>query len=84
MRREERQTGNLLRWFAVSLLVFAPLVFLAHLFFLAGSEVILDVESLANLLWGLALDHVGDSFAGHIEKAFDVQVVSSLIRKHRE
>jgi hypothetical protein len=63
---------------AVPLLVFAPLVFLAHLLFLAGSEVVLDVESLADLLGGLALDHVGDSLAGHIKKAFNVQVVSSL------
>jgi hypothetical protein len=63
---------------AVPLLVFAPLVLLAHLLFLAGGEVVLDVESLADLLGGLALDHVGDSLAGHIEKAFNVQVVSSL------
>jgi hypothetical protein len=63
---------------AVPLLVFAPLVLLAHLLFLAGGEVVLDVESLADLLGGLALDHVGDSLAGHIEKAFNIQVVSSL------
>jgi len=60
------------------LLVFAPLVLLAHLLLLAGSEVVLDVECLANLLGGLALDHVGNSLAGHVQKALNVQVVSSL------
>lgn len=81
----ENERGETDRYFtllvAASLLVFAPLVFLAHLLFLAGSEVVFDVESLADLLGGLALDHVGDSLACHIEKAFDVQVVSSLTKQ---
>jgi len=38
----------------------------------------LDVESLADLLWRLALDHVGDGLASHIEKRLDVEIIRSL------
>ena len=39
-----------------------------NLFFLLGSEVVLDVEGLPDLLWGLALDHVGHGLAGDIQQ----------------
>ncbi len=55
----------------------APLVLLAHLLFLLGSEVILDVEGLANLLRSLALDHVGNGLASDVKQGLDVEVVGS-------
>lgn len=57
------------------LTVLGPLVLAADLVFLLGREVILDVECLANLLWRLALDHVGDGLAADVEKSLDVHVV---------
>jgi hypothetical protein len=56
-----------------------PLVLAADLVLFFGSEVILNVECLANLLWALALDHVGDSLAPDIEKSLDIEVVGSLM-----
>ena len=56
----------------------SPLVFTADLILLLGSKVILDVEGLADLLWGLSLDHVGDSFAANVKQSFDVEIVGSL------
>lgn len=57
------------------LAVLGPLVLAADLIFLLGSEVVLDVERLADLLGGLALDHVGNGFAANIEERLDVHVV---------
>ena len=58
-------------------LLLAPLILLPHLLFLCRGEVILDVEGLPNLLGSLALDHVGNSLAGHIQQTLDVQVIGS-------
>jgi len=41
-----------------------PLIFSSDFLFLLGSEVILDVKRLANLLRGFAFNHVGHSLAG--------------------
>lgn len=60
--------------------LFGPLVLAANLILLLGREVVLDVESFADLFGGLALDHVGDSLAADIEKGLDVKVVGSLCR----
>lgn len=60
------------------LAVLSPLVLAADLVLLLRREVILDVEGLADLLWRLALDHVGDGLAADIEKSLDVEVVGSL------
>ena len=49
----------------------------SNLFLLCRGEVILDVEGLPNLLGSLALDHVGNSFAGQIQQTLDVQVIGS-------
>ena len=57
------------------LLLLAPLVLLADLLLLRRREVVLDVERLADLLGGLALDHVGHGLASDVEEALDVQVV---------
>jgi hypothetical protein len=59
------------------LAVLGPLVLAANLLFLLGGEVVLDVEGLADLLGGLALDHVGDGLAADVEKGLDVHVVGS-------
>ena len=54
------------------LLLLAPLVLLADLLLLRRREVVLDVERLADLLGGLALDHVGHGLASDVEEALDV------------
>lgn len=60
------------------LAVLGPLVFAADLVLLFWCEVVLDVEGLADLLWGLALDHVGNGLTTDIEKRLDVEVVCGL------
>ena len=66
--RSDRESGDVL-------LFLAPLVLLPDLLLLGGREVVLDVERLADLLGGLALDHVGHGLASDVEEALDVQVV---------
>ena len=61
--------------------ILAPGVLLANLLLLLWSEVILDVESAANLFWRFSLDHVGDSLAGDIEKSLDIEIVSGLEKR---
>lgn len=63
----EKRRGNCL--------LLGPLVLATDLLFLLGSEVVLDVECLTDLLGRLALDHVGDSLAADIEEGLDVHVV---------
>ena len=41
---------------------------LFHLFLLAGSEIVLNVEGFPDFLGGLPLDHVGNSLAGNIQQ----------------
>ena len=60
------------------LAVLGPLVLAADLLLLLGGEVILDVERLADLVGGLALDHVGDGLAADVEQGLDVEVVGGL------
>lgn len=59
-------------------LLLSPLVLAADLVLLLGSEIILDVEGLADLLRGLALDHVSDGLAADVKEGLDIQVVGSL------
>lgn len=61
------------------LAVLRPFVLSSNLLLLLGSEVIRNVESLSDLLGGLALDHVGNSLATNIKKGLDVEVVRSLM-----
>lgn len=61
-----------------SLAILGPLVLTTNLVLLLGSEVVLDVERLADLIGRLALDHVGNSLAADIEERLDVEVVGSL------
>ena len=55
-----------------------PLVLAPHLLLFLGGEVVFDVESLTDLLGGLALDHVRHGHAGEVEQGLDVEVVGSL------
>ena len=60
------------------LAVLSPLVLATDLVLLLRSEVVLDVEGLADLLGGLAFDHVCDRLAADVEKGLDVEVVGGL------
>ena len=55
--------------------VFTPLVLLADLSLFFGGEVVDNVESLANLLRGLARDHGRDSSARQVKQRLDVHEV---------
>jgi hypothetical protein len=59
----------------ITLTIFGPLVLSADLFLLLRSEIVGDVEGFTDLLWRLALDHVGHGFAANIKKWLDVEVV---------
>ena len=61
------------------LAILSPLVLTADLLLLLGSEVVGDVEGLADLLGRLALDHVGNGLASNIKKGLDVKIVRSLV-----
>lgn len=62
----------------IYLTVLSPLVLAADLLLLLGGEVVGNVEGLADLLWRLALDHVGDGLASNVEEGFDIEIVGSL------
>ena len=59
-------------------LLLGPLVLTTDLIFFFRGEVILDVESLPNLLRRLAFDHIGYSLAPNVEEGLDVEVVGGL------
>lgn len=58
--------------------VLSPLVLSADLLLLFGGKVVCDVERLANLLGGLALNHVGNSLAADIKQGLDIKIVRGL------
>jgi hypothetical protein len=60
-------------------LLFSPLVLTTNLVLFLLGEVVLNVKGLADLLWRLALDHVGDGLTADVEKSLNVKVVGSLI-----
>jgi hypothetical protein len=60
------------------LAVLSPFVLAADLLLLLRGEVVLDVERLADLVGGLALDHVGDGLAADVKEGLDVEVVGGL------
>jgi hypothetical protein len=51
----------------IGLSVLGPLVLTADLLLLLRSEVVRNIESLADLVGGLALDHVGDCLATDVQ-----------------
>ena len=65
-------------------LLLSPFVLATDLILLLRSEIVLNVESLADLLWRLALDHIGDSLAPNVEKSLDIKIVGSKddFKKH--
>ena len=50
----------------------SPFVLTSDLLLLLLREIILDVESLSNLLRRLSLDHIGHGLASDIQKSFDI------------
>jgi hypothetical protein len=60
------------------LAVLGPLILAADLLLLLGREIVLDVECLADLVGGLALDHVGYGLAANVQERLDVEVVGGL------
>ena len=60
------------------LTILCPLILAADLLLFLGGEVIGDVESLSDLLGGLALDHVGNGLASNIKEGLDIKVVGCL------
>ena len=61
-------------------LLLSPLVFTTDLILLLRGKVVLNIECLTNLFWGLALDHIRNSLASDIQQSLDVKVVGSLSR----
>ncbi len=56
-----------------------PLILPSYFLFLLWCEVILDVEGFANLLRGLALDHISHGLACQIQQVLNVQVICCLL-----
>lgn len=52
-----------------------------YTYLLLGSEIVDDVEELADLLWGLTLDHVGNSLASNITTSW--RISTELPRRWR-
>ena len=63
-------------------LLLSPLVLTTDLILFLRGEIVLDVECLTDLFWGLALDHIRNGLAPDIQQSLDVKVVGSL-RKNR-
>jgi hypothetical protein len=57
------------------LAVLGPFVFPTDLIFLLRSEVVGNVECLSDLLWRLALDHIGDGLAADVKKWLDIKII---------
>ena len=57
------------------LAVLSPLVLAADLLLLLWGEVVGNVEGLADLLWGLSLDHIGDGLAADVKESLDVKII---------
>jgi hypothetical protein len=64
----------------VHLAILSPLILATDLILLLRSKVICYIEGLSDLLWRLALDHVGNSLAANVKEGLDVKVVGRLCR----
>lgn len=70
--REERKSKT------TADILLGPFILPADLILFLGGEIILNVESLADLLRRFTLDHVGDRLAPNVKQSFDIEVVRSL------
>ena len=59
-------------------LLLSPLILATDLVLLLRRKIVLNVESLSNLLGGLALDHVGHGLTSNVEKSLDIEIIGSL------
>lgn len=59
-------------------LLLGPFVLTTDLVLLFGSEIVLNVEGLPDLLGRLALDHVCNGLATDVEQGLDIKVVGGL------
>ena len=66
------------------LLFFAPFVFFPDLFLFAGGEVVLDVEGLANVFRGLALDHVRHGLASDVKQPLEKDLMLDYLYQSSE
>ena len=60
------------------LAVLGPLVLATDVLLLLWGEVVRDIECLADLLGGLALDHVCHGLAANIQERLNVKEIGSL------
>ena len=60
-------------------LLLGPFVLAADLIFLLRCEVVLDVESFADLLWRFSLDHVCYRLAANVKESFNIEIVGGLM-----
>ena len=63
------------------LLLLAPGVLLFDLLLFLRREVVDDVECLPDLLWRLAFDHVGHSFAAHVQESL-INIILEVNTEH--
>ena len=68
----------------VAILLFSPLILATNLVLLLGCEIFGYVEGLADLLWRLAFDHVGNGLATNVKQSLDVEIVGGKddFKKH--
>lgn len=61
------------------LAILGPLILATDLLLLLWGEIVGDVESLADLIGRLSLDHICDGLAPDIEQWLDIEVVGCLL-----
>lgn len=64
----DSQNSNMYAWKRKSFL-FAPLIFLAHLFFFTRCKIIFDIKCFSDFLWGFTFDHIGYCLARYIQQS---------------
>ena len=64
----DSQNNNMYVWKSKSFL-FAPLIFLTHLFFFTRCKIIFDIECFSDFLWGFTFDHIGHCLTRYIQQS---------------
>lgn len=59
-------------------ILFSPLILSADLILFLGSEIVLNVKGLTNLLGRFAFDHIRDGFTANVQESLDVKEIGSL------